>query len=108
MLTDEMRDALFDVACLMIKFGSRKRRVKSDDMEGSVTSSYAERAFAGLSGVEFFAEVETNLGRGKIKFLVRPVDLEKRALLEWSSFSTIEELLDHLAQRRVDERVTVH
>lgn len=106
-MTPSMADLLFDTACLMIRGNSRARKLSNLEMEGRLTTSFKEQSFAGISGIEFLAEVETELGKGKIKFLVRPMDSERRRL-DWSLFTSEEELASHLEELHSTRREVVH
>lgn len=82
-LSSNMRNVLFDVACEMMGSNAGRKRFADGDFEGVVTTSFESKILSGISGVEFTAEVETELGKGKVKFLVRPADVKTRNELEW-------------------------
>lgn len=82
-LSSRMADVLFDTACKMIKDDSRKKRFKDDGFEGLIATSFQSQSLSGVSGTEFFAEVESELGKGKVKFLVREADAKVRNELAW-------------------------
>jgi len=84
-------DILFDTACLMIKNGKDRQRLIHPEIEGRINTSFEEVALGGISGIEFRAHVETNIGSGRVKFLVRPADAENRNRLEWAPIFGIEE-----------------
>lgn len=75
-LTDRMRNVLLAAAIEMLRRqgekGAERRRVKDDDIEGLVTTRFRPACFGSLAGIEFFAEVETDLGKGKVKFITDP------------------------------------
>jgi len=75
-LTDGMRSALLMTAREMMlregEKGAGKRRVKNDDIEGLVRTHFLPAQLGSFSGIEFLAEVETDLGKGKVKFIADP------------------------------------
>ena len=91
-LSTRMADILFDTACRMIKDDSQKKRFKDDGFEGLISTSFKNQSLSGVSGTEFFAEVESELGKGKIKFLVREADAKTRNELKWAPFFFIEDV----------------
>ena len=96
-LTPEMTDLLFDAACLMLRGNSRARKFRSPEIEGRITTSFKMLSFGGISGVEFLAEVENEDGKGQVKFVVRPPDVDRRQL-EWA-FYTSEELEAYFSEQ---------
>ena len=103
-LSARMADVLFDTACTMIGGDFRKRRFKDDEFEGLITTSFQCQSLSGISGTEFFAEVESELGKGKVKFLVRDADAKIRNKLAWTPFFFIEGMpvgLDQSPSRQV-------
>jgi hypothetical protein len=77
-LTDEMSDALYDTACEMYRNDERRAPVMTWDMEGQVRTSYERTTLVWITGVMFTAEVETDLGKGKVTFIVRTDDMPSR------------------------------
>lgn len=77
-LTDEMSDALYDTACDMYRNDERRAPVMTEDMEGQVRTSFEKAALIWISGLKFTAEVETDLGKGKVTFIVRTDDFPTR------------------------------
>ena len=59
-------------------------------------TSFNQESLGGIGGTEFLAEVETELGKGRVKFLVRAADAETRNKLKWVPFFSIEDMLDSL------------
>lgn len=103
-LSGRMADVLFDTACEMIKDDSRRKHFRDDDFEGLITTSFNSQLLSSISGTEFFAEVESELGKGKVKFLVREADAKIRNELAWVPFFFIEDIpvgLDESPSRRV-------
>lgn len=91
-LSTKIADLLFDTACLMIRKGLSRKNIRDDGIEGRVTTHFNEQVLGAMSGVEFFAEVETELGKGRVTFIVREADAKVRNLLEWLSFPSVEDL----------------
>lgn len=92
-LTSEMADLLYDTAQQMLMSGEKRMAVEAEDMIGFVTTDFKERALGAVGGTEFFAEVQTWLGDGKIKFLASPIDAEYRRSLQWSDHASPADLL---------------
>jgi len=86
-LTSEMSESLFQSACTMLRDGLKKRGFLEEAIAGLITTELKEKTFGQISGIEFFAEVETELGRGQVKFLVNPKDAENRNKGTWHSFN---------------------
>ncbi len=80
------RDTLYQKACTMFAESRNKEKVKTETMEGVIKSDFSSMATLGaFSGVRFVAEVETNLGKGRVVFLVQDFDLKAaRDGLDWS------------------------
>lgn len=95
-LTNYERCLLFDIACEMARKGVNSKRIEDPEMEGVVKTDFEEKLIGGIGGVEFFAEVATELGEGKVKFLVRPADIEERNGYDWFPVTSISDLYpDH-------------
>lgn len=100
-LTSGMADVLFDTACIMIRDDSRRKSIKYEGIEGRITTSFDKQALGSICGVEFLAEVETDLGKGKVKFIVREAEAKVRNELQWMPFFTIEDMvMDELTPSR--------
>ncbi len=95
-LTDRMRSILFDTACSMLGKGVEKRRIYDDEIEGVVSTSFESQTLTGISGIEFHARVETELGSGKVKYLVRQIDAKARSEGEWMGFSSVDDLMQEV------------
>lgn len=91
-LSDKMADVLFDTACSMIKGDARKKYFRDEGFEGVITTSFEVQSLSGISGTEFFAEVESELGKGKVKFLVREADAKIRNEMAWAPMFFVEDL----------------
>jgi len=93
-LTPRMKDVLFLAAVEMLKAGKEKKRIHDEEIEGEIHTTFEEQSLVTTSGVRFTATVETNLGKGKVNYLVRPIDAAlKKHGTHWKSFDSIEELL---------------
>lgn len=93
-LDSRMRDVLFDTACLMLKRGSSKKKFADPSIEGMITTAFEEKALGAIVGAEFHADVETDIGRGKVKFIVRPADADKRNELDWVPLFAIDDFFE--------------
>jgi hypothetical protein len=82
-LTEEMANVLFDTAAAMYKNDNRKATVKTEGMEGQVMTTFNKAALLWICGILFTAEVETDLGKGKISFIVRMNDLPENYKFDW-------------------------
>lgn len=75
-LTDSTRNTLLLAAIEMLRRrgekGVGRRRIKTDDIEGLIVTRFRPASLGSISGIEFLAEVETDLGKGKVKFIVDP------------------------------------
>lgn len=91
-LSSKMADVLFDTACQMIKDDSKRKRFKKEGFEGTIRTSFDAKALSGISGTEFFADVESELGSGKVKFLVREADAKIRNELSWVPLFFMEDM----------------
>lgn len=74
--SDDVRDLLFVTAYHMIKSHARKRKVRSEECEGVVTTAFQHVSLAGISGIRFRAELETETGKLVVTYLVRNRDLD--------------------------------
>lgn len=95
-LSPRMADVLFDTSCLMLKKGEGRKIVRDPEIEGEIRTLFAEQVLGSVGGVEFHATVETELGTGNVKYLVRPADAERRNKLEWVPFFSVEDLIEKL------------
>lgn len=74
-LTNTMSDELYETACLMYARGESRAHIVMEDMEGVVNTSGEKTALVWITGVKFTAEVETELGKGMVSFIIRTHDL---------------------------------
>lgn len=93
-LTPLMAQILFDAVCLMLREGRGAKRIKDPEIEGEVRTEFEEGLLGTISGVRFTAIVETEMGKGRVNYLARPIDAASRNKYEWASFASIEDLID--------------
>lgn len=79
-IDDAVRNTLFHVARRMLLKGQEKIRVKTDSVEGIVTTDMKIGCIGALAGIVFFAEVDTNLGSTKASYILDPTSVERE---EW-------------------------
>ncbi|OGL62485.1 hypothetical protein A3E97_01395 [Candidatus Uhrbacteria bacterium RIFCSPHIGHO2_12_FULL_47_12] len=84
-LTEEIRWCLFDQARELISLGRERCNIASDFLEGYVATTGKTCALGGVIGVQFEAYVESNRGKGLVRYLVRTGDLPDREKLAWAS-----------------------
>lgn len=84
-LDNEIRTALFLAACDMAKGRNVRRILRGETFEGMATTTYQPAGFGGISGILFEAEIETNSSavKGKIRFVVRPIEISNYNLEEF-------------------------
>lgn len=71
-LTSEMSETLYQGALHMLEHGIGRKPVKLRNvLEGRIETEFKVVSLAGFSGTWFSAEVETELGKGQVSFLVR-------------------------------------
>ena len=90
-LNDDVRDMLFATAYLMIRDGTKRKKVKNGFCEGFVRK-LNPIAIYGMAGVEFQAHLETEKGDLKVSYMVRPKDLGAIEEAEDGAWLTPEEL----------------
>lgn len=92
-LSDRMSEVLFDTACVMLRDGVKRKFIRdSGVIEGMVSTSFKAVALVGSAGTEFTAEVETELGRGTVRFIVREQDADRRNRGLWVPFFSLTDL----------------
>ena len=80
-ITDKICNYLFQQSCKMLRAGESQRSIKMPEMEGVLTTKGENRTLGSISGTEFVAEVDTELGRGRVAFLVRDADVAAENLV---------------------------
>ena len=94
-LTDQIRNILFNTAQDMFKKERMKHTIKGEDCEGIVTTEGEHAAMGCIAGIVFCAEFETEIGKIKVRYIVRPSDLRAENCV-WSPPMTLEEINDVL------------
>lgn len=77
-LTDDIRWCLFDQARELIRLGRERCNIASDFLEGYIATTNKICALGGMTGVQFEAYVESNRGKGIVRYIVRTGDLPDR------------------------------
>ncbi len=77
---------LFEIACLMLRDKKEDEYFLEEDMAGKVTTKFDKHCLGTIEGTKFMAEVETDLGRGTVSYLVRDADVESRSKSIWKTF----------------------
>ena len=70
-LNDEIRTLLLEKAIKMALDGEKKLKVKSYYCEGIISTQWARKCIGSASGVEFYAEIETDRGSTKVSYIVQ-------------------------------------
>lgn len=91
-LTDEMAHLLLRTAVDMIRKRARKQNFKSAEGEGRLTTDFAYALLGCSGGTQFEAEVETNLGKGRVRFIAKDLTPEQLELGAWVCLPTFAEL----------------
>lgn len=74
-LNDDVRDTLLENAYLMLKSGSRKKKVRSEACEGVITTNFMSINLNGITGIQFNGQMETGKGKLNVSYIVRTQDL---------------------------------
>lgn len=77
-LTEDIRWCLFDQARELIRLGRERCDIASDFLEGYIATTNKTYALGGLIGIQFEAYVESNHGKGMVRYIVRTGDLPDR------------------------------
>lgn len=75
-ITDEVARLLFFSAQSMFQNGKEKLRLKSNFATGQVSTKFEQGLLGSVAGYVFDAQVDSVCGSTKVKFLVRPADIE--------------------------------
>lgn len=67
---------LVRTACAMVRKEYGQLPFKHEDMEGKLYTKFEHGGVGFYGGLHFWAEVETELGRGKVSFIVSNLDLD--------------------------------
>ncbi|MEI7720233.1 MAG: hypothetical protein WCI89_03440 [bacterium] len=76
-ISDDIRNALLQVARDMIREKVVFIAFESDSCEGRVTTNGEHRSMGAISGQQFAAEVVTDAGTASVTFIVRTADLDE-------------------------------
>ncbi|OGZ94965.1 MAG: hypothetical protein A2847_02205 [Candidatus Sungbacteria bacterium RIFCSPHIGHO2_01_FULL_50_25] len=75
-LTNSMRNTLIFGAIELLRYhgekGNGRKRIKTDDIEGFITTEFEPSYLGSITGIVFHADIDTELGRGKVRFLMDP------------------------------------
>ncbi len=93
-ITANMAEALFNTARAMFRDRVGKKRVNHAEFEGQVRTTFEECSLGSVTGFKFQADIVTELGKGKVTFLVREADIESDDKAEWVPCSSIEEMME--------------
>ncbi len=82
--TEEIRMRLVNIAREMAQLKKNNKRIKEDGLEGHVRTDWTTTCLGSFAGIKFQAELDTELGTGKVAFLVEekrltssdPIDTE--------------------------------
>lgn len=75
MVTDGVRDVLFDTAQDMVQKKKSRYRISRESFEGEVTTKGKTACIGSVSGIVFHALVETQERRVQLSFIVRESDV---------------------------------
>ena len=86
-ITGAMGEYLIRIAIEMVESFEAKRNLKTDQMEGQLTTTFGRAVIGTIAGVRFDAIIETEQGAGKIIFvlqdhLIPHIDWDKPLLHE--------------------------
>ena len=97
-LTDDVRSALFRAACELYQKQQRETKLKTDDFEGAVQTAGERSSLGGFYGILFNAEIETNLGKTTVRYIVSEADIENADPDHglWIEFETLTEILERI------------
>lgn len=76
-LTDSLRYVLYRSAWEMFQKEEQVRSIKTGECEGQIRCEYKHGSLGGIRGTMFSATLETDLGTGKVSFIVKDGDLLK-------------------------------
>jgi hypothetical protein len=70
-LTEEIGNQLVLSASEMLEKGSEKLSIASDHFEGVITTGYKWSSIGTFSGIKFKAEIESDLGKTDVDFILK-------------------------------------
>ncbi len=74
-VTDDVRDAVFQTAYVMLKDYERRKRIRSKICEGFVDRK-GPMSYNGFNGIGFDTQVDTEKGILAASFIIRPKDMD--------------------------------
>jgi hypothetical protein len=84
-LSTVVSNKLFSTAVEMYRKDVKKQSIKENGLEGRVRTDFQHVAMGSISGVRFFADVESEKGKTSIEYLVRIRDLTEEITEEFLS-----------------------
>lgn len=98
-LSEAACDALFQAACDCVRDEKYEKKVVHDDVVGIVHTDFDYGITGDIGGIVFEAEIETEQGDSKTKYIVRRRDLEKaRHQVIWEKFNA-EEFFEQMKKK---------
>ncbi len=85
-MSEKKADMLFEMACLMLRDRLENKYILDEEMAGKITTKFDKHCLGSIEGTKFTAEIETDLGRGMVTYLVRDADVESRSKGVWKIF----------------------
>ena len=87
--TDVVANVLLRTSREMLRRGAERCVIRADDVEGVVETRFHTAVLGSLAGVVFQAEIETDAGKTKTRFIVDSAeisdeDFERIEMGEWS------------------------
>jgi len=93
-IDDRIRNLLFNTAQAMVREGTVKRNIKTDGMEGLVTTENKTALIGAIGGIVFHARVESETAKIDITYLIRPGDIDAEEV-QWATFNANRSNFDH-------------
>ena len=94
-LSDESCDKLLEVAAGMMRKGSERAKIKTDELEGLVQTKFKTTSLGYKTGYEFVAEVDTDRGKTTVKYLVSEADRDAAKDYVWGPWMTLDPPKSH-------------
>ena len=82
-------DTLVTTARDMLRCGAERRAVRAADIEGVIETRFKTAVLGSLTGIVFRAEIETDEGKTRTRFIVDSADIsdEDFECLQWGEWS---------------------
>jgi len=84
-LNDAIRNLLFDTAQEMMDKGDTIRNFRTSTGEGEVMTDNEQACIGGFTGTIFHADLDTERGSFKVKYVIRPTRDLRSIDIEWST-----------------------